>query len=59
MILNKPQLYIESSYAFDANYEREFKYLWQSGNNQSVANTLVIRDNETKTATVTLTDAAD
>ena len=47
MILNKPQLYIESSYAFDANYEREFKYLWQSGNNQSVANTLVIRDNET------------
>ena len=49
MALNKPQLYIESSYAFDAKYEREFKYLWPSGNNQSVANTLVIRDNETNT----------
>lgn len=47
MTLNKPQLYIESSYAFDATYEREFKYMWASGNNQSVANTLIIRDNET------------
>ena len=49
MALTKPQLYIESSYAFDATYEREFKYLWSSGNNQSVANTLIIRDNETNT----------
>ena len=49
MALNKPQLYIEASYAFDATYEREFKYLWASGNNQSVANTLIIRDNETNT----------
>ena len=49
MALNKPQLYIECSYAFDAQYEREFKYLWPSGNNQSVANTLIIRDNETNT----------
>lgn len=47
MALTKPQLYIESSYAFDATYEREFKYLWSSGSNQSVANTLIIRDNET------------
>lgn len=49
MLLNKPQLYIDASYAFDARYDREFKYLWSSGNNQSVANTLVIRDNETNT----------
>ena len=49
MALNKPQLYIDTSYAFDARYEREFKYLWPSGNNQSVANTLIIRDNETNT----------
>ena len=49
MALNKPQLYIDASYAFDATYEREFKYLWASGNNQSVANTLIIRDNETNT----------
>ena len=49
MALNKPQLYIECSYAFDATYEREFKYMWASGNNQSVANTLIIRDNETNT----------
>lgn len=47
MALNKPQLYIDASYAFDARYDREFKYLWSSGSNQSVANTLVIRDNET------------
>lgn len=47
MALTKPQLYIESSYAFDATYEHEFKYLWSSGSNQSVANTLIIRDNET------------
>lgn len=46
-LLNKPQLYIESGYAFDARYDREFKYLWSSGNNQSIANTLIIRDNET------------
>ena len=49
MALSKPQLYIDASYAFDARYEREFKYLWPSGNNQSVANTLIIRDNETNT----------
>ena len=49
MALNKPQLYIECSYAFDAQYEREFKYLWPSGNNQGVSNTLIIRDNETNT----------
>lgn len=47
MLLNKPQLYIECSYAFDATYEHEFKYLWSSNNNQSVANILVIKDNET------------
>lgn len=46
-MLNKPQLYIEASYAFDANYDREFKYYWQAGNNQSVANTLIIKDNDT------------
>ena len=49
MALSKPQLYIDASYAFDTRYEREFKYLWPSGNNQSVANTLIIRDNETNT----------
>ena len=49
MALSKPQLYIDASYAFDARYKREFKYLWPSGNNQSVANTLIIRDNETNT----------
>ena len=49
MALSKPQLYIDASYAFDARYEREFKYLWPSGNNQSVANALIIRDNETNT----------
>lgn len=47
--MNKPQLYINSSYAFDARYEHEFYYLWSFANNQSVANTLVIRDNETNT----------
>lgn len=46
-LLNKPQLYKECSYAFDASYQREFKYLWGSGNNQSVANILTIRNNET------------
>lgn len=46
-MITKPQLYIESTYAFDARYEHEFKYLWASNNNQSTANTLIIRDNET------------
>lgn len=43
----KPQLYKESSYAFDSNYEHEFKYIWNESNNQSVANLLTIRNNIT------------
>lgn len=43
----KPQLYKECGYAFDCQFDREFKYLWDESNNQSVANELIIRNNIT------------
>lgn len=43
----KPKLYKECEYAFDCHSDREFKYLWDESNNQSVANELIIRNNIT------------
>ena len=43
----KPIFSYNSSYAFDATKEHVFNFMWSNTNNQAVANTLEIRNNET------------
>ena len=43
----KPIFSYNSNHAFDATNEHIFSFMWANVNNQAIANTLIIRNNET------------